>query len=448
MPNIESNQQKNQKSKSKKNKKSSSNIILKIILLVIFVSSIGVVIFAYSLFKDNRNTTIDDAINSNLKNENVISSFFTPVEKRINFLIIGVDADSTRTDFMMVGCFNTKNKKIDLISIPRDTYVEIPDERLDILKAEKRHVPPHPYLKLNEVHSYAGEDYGVSFTVKQIEELLGIELQYYIKIDLEAFRYLVDEIGGVDFYVPQRMIYFDPTQNLKIDLKEGQQVLDGLSAEGLVRYRKASEGSEDISPAYEWGDLQRVEVQQDFMKALISQVLSKDNIMKNVDAIVSTSYKYLTTNFSASEIPKYLKYAKGISADNIETHTMPWYIKDIPDTNLSFVGTDKKLTRELIASIFYDEADSISSKNMTIEILNGGYTKGLAANKKELLEEDGFTVSKTGDYPDDKKSETRILVKEDGMGKDLTKFFNNASITVDDTLDSSNIVVILGIDES
>lgn len=450
MPTIESNKpnptkQNPAKQNPIKDKNFKFKTFFKIISLLLLVVLTGTVMFAYSLFKDDRNTTIDVNLSSNLKKDNIITSFFTPVEKRINFVIMGVDSDSTRTDFMMVGCFNTKDKKIDLISIPRDTYVEMPEERLDILKAEERTVPPHTYLKLNEVHSYAGEDYGVSFTVKQIEELLGIELHYYIKIDLEAFRYLVDEIGGVDFYVPQRMLYSDPTQDLTIDLMEGQQILNGKNAEGLIRYRKSTD---DSSPSYALGDLKRVEVQQEFLKALISQALSKDNFIKNVDAMVNTSYKYLNTNFSASEIPKYLKYAQGLSADSITTHTMPWYIKEMPDTGLSFVGTDKKLTNELIASIFYDEEDGVSSKNMIIEILNGGYTKGLAANKKVLLEEEGFSVLKTGDYTENKKNETIILVKENGMAKDIVKFFKSPTITVDDTLNDSDIVVILGIDES
>lgn len=124
--------------------------------------------------------------------------------------------------------------------------------------------------KLNAIHSYSDEKNCCTNTVLQIEDLLGINIDHYVKIDLDAFRKIVDTVGGVEVDVPQDMDYEDPVQDLYIHLDAGLQTLNGEQAEQLVRFRK-----------YPTGDEGRIEVQQLFLKALAEKVLSSESILKN-----------------------------------------------------------------------------------------------------------------------------------------------------------------------
>ena len=112
--------------------------------------------------------------------------------------------------------------------------------------------------------------------LKEINELTGLDIKYYIKVDTEAFKALVDAIGGVTFDVPIDMKYTDKKQGLYINLKAGVQKLDGDKAEQVVRFRHNSDGS--TYPA-EYGieDIGRMKTQRNFLKALAKQTLKIEN---------------------------------------------------------------------------------------------------------------------------------------------------------------------------
>ena len=90
--------------------------------------------------------------------------------------------------------------------------------------------------KLTELHAYAGKENRNAFSVAMLEDILGVQIDYYVKVNLDAFRQIVDAVGGVDFDVPMDM-YWDMSDNggPVINLKAGMQHLDGAKAEQLVR---------------------------------------------------------------------------------------------------------------------------------------------------------------------------------------------------------------------
>ena len=109
-------------------------------------------------------------------------------------------------------------------------------------------------------------------SVKAVKDLLGIDLEYYVKVDLyNIVKEMVDIIGGVDIYVPMDMKYSDPVADppLYIDLKKGYQTLDGDKALQFLRFRKG----------YADQDLGRIRAQQEFMKAAIEKALRPANIV-------------------------------------------------------------------------------------------------------------------------------------------------------------------------
>ncbi|MBR2062697.1 MAG: LCP family protein, partial [Anaerotignum sp.] len=130
----------------------------------------------------------------------------------INVAVLGTDEDGFRADVNMIVSFNTTTKELHMISVPRDTRVVLTDDMIDYLEKENAHVPNrngvYGQCKLTEVHAYAGEGNRCTFSVAMLEDLLDIQIDYYVKFDLSAFRLVGDAVGGVDFYVPQDM-YWD-----------------------------------------------------------------------------------------------------------------------------------------------------------------------------------------------------------------------------------------------
>lgn len=236
------------------------------------------------------------------------------VPQKTNVLLMATDEDGTRTDTLMFCTFDKETKEISIISIPRDTYITVSSENYEIMN-EDYPEPSRQSMKINAVHHFAGEKNAIDLTVNEVSRLMGADIDYYVKVDFDAFRYIIDSIGGIDFYVPQNMIYSDPYQDLYINLKEGQQTLNGEQAEHLLRYRSG----------YATADIGRIEVQQDFMKAFISQTISKGTVLTNPKVYLDAIFKYdfIKTNMSSLDIATYALLAGGIDADNVKTMTLP-----------------------------------------------------------------------------------------------------------------------------
>ncbi len=241
-----------------------------------------------------------------------LMSFFLPA--KTTFLIMATDQDGTRTDTIMYGVFDKNEKDISLMSIPRDTYITVDDDVYSKMKEEFPQ-PGNKSMKINSVHHYGGERYGTKMIIREVEKLTNTDIDFYIKVNFELFRYIIDAVGGIDFYVPRNMDYHDPLQNLHISLKEGQQRLNGEQAEQLLRYRSG----------YANADLGRVDVQQQFTKAFVTQVFSKGAIASKPIAFIKlvTDNEYVDTNVEIIDIISYLFTINGLNPDSIETQTLP-----------------------------------------------------------------------------------------------------------------------------
>lgn len=215
------------------------------------------------------------------------------------FLLVGTDKGDGNTDTIMVASYDTKNQNVSIMSIPRDTMI---NASWDI-------------KKINSVYSRYSD--GIGALKKQIRNLIGFTPDFYVKVDLEMFVELVDLVGGVEFYVPQDMNYDDDWQDLHIHLEEGLQVLDGESAMELVRFRRYAEG-----------DIKRVQVQQDFMKALIKECLSLEHWGK-IKAYIDLALDNVQTDLEFGSIVWFAAQALGLngdgalSMDNVYTCTLP-----------------------------------------------------------------------------------------------------------------------------
>ena len=192
-----------------------------------------------------------------------------------NILICGTDGDGYRTDTIIVAHLDANAHTVALLSIPRDTPVATGNGGL---------------MKINSVYAGGGAD-GMQRLASRLNALLGFPVDGYVLVDLEAFQKTVDLVGGVDFDVPQDMNYEDASQDLYIHLKKGMQHLDGEKAMELVRFRKG----------YASQDIQRTQVQQQFLKALAKQCLSVSSLTK-IREFADIFAEYVTTNLTTGNM--------------------------------------------------------------------------------------------------------------------------------------------------
>lgn len=287
------------------------------------LSGITAVLMAISLFggmahgsEEVRNELSDetvvniDAEDQNLpvdeSNKENVPEATEEVPETINGLLIGFDRTNGLTDVLMVGHIDPANNEVQIISIPRDLEVYFTEEAFEEIKKNN---PNNRVLhaKINNIYSLIGWDEAALMDIKAIVEVItDLEMDYMMTINIDGFKDMVDAIGGVEFEVPQDMHYNDPNQDLYIDLKKGLQVLDGDKAEQLVRFRKD----------YARGDLQRIEVQQDFIAAMVDQVIHKSDFSE-ISQMLTTGYEMIDTDFGLVVMLDYAHFFFNLELEHV-----------------------------------------------------------------------------------------------------------------------------------
>ncbi|MBI5078841.1 LCP family protein [Candidatus Saganbacteria bacterium] len=194
-----------------------------------------------------------------------------PLFPESNILLLGVDdAFGQRSDTIMVLHVGPEKKEASVVSIPRDTLVVLPERGLD---------------KINHAFAYGGAE----LSRRTVEELLHVQIPYYLTLNLAGIENLIDEIGGIEINVEKRMYYTDYSQDLYIDLKPGLQKLSGKDTMGYLRFR------------HDDGDFARIARQQKFLKALAAEMIKKDNILRSPGLFLSL-LSYVDTNLNSRQV--------------------------------------------------------------------------------------------------------------------------------------------------
>jgi LCP family protein required for cell wall assembly len=252
----------------------------------------------FTLTDSDDQTVISTSGDSNSSTSSGSTVVYTRQQGVYTCLLTGSDEGGQRADTIMLGCFDTNTNTASLISIPRDTLV---------LKKGKK-------SKINAVYS-SGKGEAMAAAVSN---MLGVPVDYYVSIDLEAFQAIVKTIGGVEFNVPIDMNYDDPVQNLHIHLSKGYQKLNAEQAMGVVRFRHNSDGS-----GYTRQDLDRVETQRNFLKAVIKQTITLSNVTK-VTELIGILNQYVDTNMPLDTMVYFATSAIGMDLDTaLTTGTLP-----------------------------------------------------------------------------------------------------------------------------
>jgi LCP family protein required for cell wall assembly len=283
--------------------RASTATVLKVVIILLAVLIVALVVFA-----------VVDSILSKGVNKPVY-----------NIMILGVDDVSSSTDVMMLVQVDENKGTLNILQLPRDTYInKTVGGYSNISKANSMYAASLSYYKNtvgqgnNQARTSALGDVS-----KKLSDGLSVPIDFYVLVDTDAFVYIVDKVGGIEYNVPEDMDYDDDVQDLHIHLKAGKQKLNGDMAEQLIRYRTG----------YTKGDLDRIDLRANFLNEMIKQV------MKNIpqDSLVSIAtelYSSVVTNAKVGEIVDMIKSIYGVDSSKVNIKTISGSPVQDPDTKL------------------------------------------------------------------------------------------------------------------
>ena len=210
---------------------------------------------------------------------------------KLTLLLMGVDSrgeKASRADTIIVAFIDMGTKKVNLLSIPRDTLVSVPD---------------HGETKINHAHAYGGSE----LMMETVSDFLGVPVNKYVELDFEGFKNMVDILGGVTIDVEERM--YRPSEGIDLYPGEGQH-LDGDASLQFVRYRG------------KMGDIGRIENQQKFLSTFADQAISLGTVVK-VPSLVREVQASTNTNLTLKQMLGLAKIAKDADLGQMETAMVP-----------------------------------------------------------------------------------------------------------------------------
>jgi LCP family protein required for cell wall assembly len=248
----------------------------------------------------------------------------------VNILVMGIDArdtkTNTRSDTMILFTIDPEEKRVSMLSIPRDTRIE---------------TKPGHYDRINSVNYTDGPEAACA----AVEKLFKTPVSKYAVVNFAGFVKAVDLLGGVDITVPQSMYHYDDQYpNLTIDLKAGAQHLDGAKALAFARYRGGPTA-----------DIGRTANQQALLKALLDTLISTKTITK-IPSLVEEIHASVNTNLTTREMLALATLAPSIDPAKIYAQTAPGYSFSDPATGASYWHLDEKLAEGLVRRLIEGES--------------------------------------------------------------------------------------------
>ncbi|MEW5322824.1 LCP family protein [Geobacillus thermoleovorans] len=292
----------------KRKRKKRKRILKWIILPLVLFLGVSVTYSAYLFYKTSAAAeSAQKLLARGEKSEKRIRPV-DPKYDNISILFVGIDdsekrklGGKTRADALILATFNRKERSIKMVSIPRDSYVYIPVEQ--------------KWDKINHSHFFGDID----GTIETVEELLDIPVDYYVRLNFNAFIQIVDTLGGIDVNVPITFTEQDSKDRAKaIHLEKGYQHLNGEEALALARTRKID------------NDLERGKRQQLILEAIIKKALSIKSITK-YDDLIEALGNNITTNMSFGELLSLYSYALegGIKIERYQLTGRDMYLNHI-----------------------------------------------------------------------------------------------------------------------
>ncbi|HHV78010.1 MAG TPA: LCP family protein [Firmicutes bacterium] len=289
----------------------------------------------------------------------------------------------TRSDTMMLVSLDQAENRIGVLSVPRDTRVQIPGRS--------------GYEKIAHANAYGGP----ALAMKTVEALLEVPVDFYVRIDFMGFKALVDALGGVEMTIPQQLDYEDPYQNLYIHIKAGKQLLNGEKALQVIRYRQ-----------YPNGDIGRIEMQQKFIQALMNKLFQLETLSR-LPAIQREMVKYVDTNMSPSDMVRLMMMAKQAKEYNLETGILPGepaFITDSSGAAISYWVVNKSSAQKVVDKTVRG-IDHDANAKYRVSVVDASGTGGNGKKLERLLASQGFNVVPSEEVWSKEPQEFTVLVQ-------------------------------------
>jgi LCP family protein required for cell wall assembly len=420
-------QQGNIKTKARKRKKKRFRPF--IILSAFLVLAICLAGLSYSylmkLNKPAESGTLTD-VTSDVGKDGVVNILVSGVD--IGDATVDLSDDQKRTDTIILVNYNPKSDALNIVSIPRDTLIQIKGHN----------------QKINASNIVGGEGY----LTKAVEDLLDIDINYTARVNYEGFRKLMDAIGGVDMYISRNMYYDDASQDLHIYFKKGTTVhLDGEKSEEFFRWRQNNDGTGLTD-----GDLGRINNQHMFIEKVIEKVKTPTIIAK-IPSIMSIVPKYVTTSMKPEEMLKYAVKFANVDNSKIVMSTLQGTTPTIG--GVSYFVYSEELNAELVAAIS-GENDGVQETGtakldrsaVKIEVQNGTATTGLASGFAAKLKDIGYTSQiSVGNGTKSAKSKIILYGVDESLEATIKKEFGIQNVeTHTQNTGDFDIIVLLGDD--
>jgi polyisoprenyl-teichoic acid--peptidoglycan teichoic acid transferase len=272
-----------------------------------------------------------------------------------------------------------------MLSIPRDSRVRIPG---------------HGFTKINDANVHGGP----TLAAEVVSNTLGeVKVDRYVRVTTDAFTELVNLVGGVQVYVPERMYHKDVTQKLEIDLQEGWQTLNGDQAEQFARFRNQ-----------QYGDIGRVQRQQILLKALQQKIFSP-TILPSLPQAVQVLQQYIDTNLTVEEMLAIANFGREIQQDDLRMILLPGRFNSLEEYDgRSYWILNRREIKTIVANNFTDNhsTSETSVYNLRIAVQNATNTKGLARRTSNYLAKQGYTNVYISDDSHQKLEKTEIIVQK------------------------------------
>jgi polyisoprenyl-teichoic acid--peptidoglycan teichoic acid transferase len=344
-----------------------------------------------------------------------------------NILIAGLDnmpgnmPGARRADAIAVAHFSQKNNYVNFVFIPRSTRVKIPGG--------------YGMQRINSAYALGGS----TLLQSTVEGFLGIKINYHYMLDLRGFVTIVDAFGGLDVYVEKNMKYTDRSQNLSIDLKKGQQHLDGEGAMeyALFRHDAAS-------------DLGRIQRQQNLIRSFnykMAEELRSGNIVKDVARILKAiennkGSEIIETDLSKDDILRLAAFYNSSLWRNTNSYTMPGTNQLIngADYLVPDAGEMPYLIGGALKGGYHPD-----NREVKIEVLNGCRTSNNAGAYSDRLKYYGFDIINEGTADKLDYKNTILLVQhKTSFDKAVARLLDAKIVNKPDSHAAADMMVILG----
>ena len=327
------------------------------------------------------------------------------------------------SDTMLMLRFDPRNERVSVMSIPRDTRTNV-----DGL-----------VTKINE----ANREGGPALSAQAVSELMGgVAIDRYMRINVQGVEKLIDALGGVEVDVPQDMKYQDDSQHLYINLKEGQQRLDGDKAMQFLRFRYDDKG-----------DIGRVQRQQMLMSALTEQALNPATIGR-LPKILSVIQSHVDTNLSVEELVALVGYSAQTRRSDVQMLMLPGDFSNYDDYDLSYWIPDYSEIDRMAEQYFglsnaYSVSEYRDPSSLRVVIQDSTYDDIAVQSLINTLYDTGYYNVSVGRSLRDPIRDTRIVAQRGDMesARDIQQFLSVGEVRVESTgnLDS-DITIQLGED--